>query len=218
MGGGSFQTWDGSVIVTEPVYVDRFAKSKEIREIVIQTPASLMESFGIGRLAEAAKDIVLWRHNGVQNFNVSDPIKNAQGLQVVKLIVGGLEVAIAGVCLGVGGINVMNIMLVSVTQRTREIGIRRALGATKGNIRRQFLTEATILAGVGGIAGIVGGVAIAYLLSLALTAAFGYWPFIFVPLQAALGFIFALVTGIGFGWYPAHQAANLSPIDCLRFE
>lgn len=218
MGAGGFWTWNGSVVVSEPAFTDRIAQSKGIREIVVRTSPQALEELGLARLAHGVKAIVLNRHRGVENFHVTDPVKDAQSLQLVEMLVGGLEGAIALVCLGVGGINIMNIMLVTVTQRTREIGIRRALGATKRDIRRQFLVEAAILAAVGGVMGVVGGTAFAWLLSQVLTATLGYWPFIFAPLQAALGLGFALLTGIGFGWYPAHRAANLAPIDCLRYE
>lgn len=217
-GHGSFRTWDGTVVVPETTYIDRFARSKDLREIVVKAPPSALEQLGIARLAYAVKAIVLGRHHGILNFEVTDPVKNAQSRAVVGLIVGGLEVAIALVCLGVGGINVMNIMLVTVTQRTREIGIRRAVGATQGSIRRQFLTEAAILSGLGGVLGVVGGVVVAWGLAGVLNLTLGYWPFIFKPLQASIGFGAALVTGVVFGWYPAHRAASLSPIECLRYE
>lgn len=218
MGGGSWRTWDGSVVVPEPSFISRFAHSKDLREIVVQAPPSAMDALGLVNIAYTVKAIVLGRHHGIQNFEVTDPLKNAQSQGLVKLIVGGLEVAIAGVCLGVGGINVMNIMLVTVTQRTREIGLRRAIGATKGNIRSQFLTEAVILSGLGGVLGVLVGTGVAWAVAAVLNLVLGYWPFVFVPFQAVLGFGSALLTGAVFGWFPAHKAANLSVIDCLRYE
>ncbi len=218
LGQGGFWTWNGAVVVNEPAYTDRISGSRGIEDIVLRTPPEALESLGLARLAHTAKAIVLNRHRGVENFHVTDPIKNAQSMKVAELIIGGLELAIALVCLGVGGINIMNIMLVTVTQRTREIGIRRALGATKADIRRQFLVEAAILAAVGGLLGVASGTLLAWLLSVILSATLGHWPFIFAPVQATLGFAFALLTGLVFGWYPAHRAANLSPIDCLRHE
>lgn len=218
LGHGGLWTWNDAVIVPEPAFTDRISGSWGITDIVLRTSPEAVEKLGLARLAQTARAIVLNRHYGVENFQVTDPIKNAQSVQVAALLVGGLELAIALICLGVGGINLMNIMLVTVTQRTREIGIRRALGATRADIRRQFLVEAAILASVGGILGILAGTLLAWLLSLILTATLGYWPFIFPPLQAGLGFCFSILTGLAFGWYPAHRAANLSPIDCLRHE
>jgi len=121
--------------------------------------------------------------------------------------------AIAGVSLLVGGIGIMNIMLVSVTERTREIGIRMAVGARRRDILRQFLTEAVVLSLVGGLIGIGLGVGV----SLALAAQFN-WPTL-TPTYAIVGsFIFSAVVGVFFGYYPARKAAQLDPIEALRFE
>lgn len=218
MGEGGYWTWDNAVVIPETTFVDRLARSRDLREIALKTPPELLQSEGLGRLVATARAIVTWRHLGVQNFQITDPEENARSRMIVTLIVGGLEVAIAGVCLVVGGINLMNIMLVSVLQRTREIGIRRAIGATRGNIRRTFLVEAAILAGVGGLLGVAGGVGFAWVLSAVLQQVFGFWPFVFPVWQSAMGFAAALFTGVVFGWFPAHRAANLSPIDCLRYE
>ncbi len=219
LGKGEFWTWNKCVVVPETAFVDRFGSDgKEVSEIVVKAPAQALQELGLGRLVEASRAIVKWRHWGVQNFKITDPEENARSKMIVTLITGALEMTVAGVCLLVGGINLMNIMLVSVLQRTREIGVRRAIGATRGNIRRTFLTEAAILAGVGGILGVLGGVGFAWLLSLVLDKAFGYWPFIFPAFEAALGFAAALLTGVVFGLFPALRAANLNPIDALRYE
>jgi putative ABC transport system permease protein len=125
----------------------------------------------------------------------------------------GLLGAIAGVSLLVGGIGIMNIMLVSVTERTREIGIRLAVGARKRDIMRQFLTEAVVLSVVGGLIGIGVGIGV----SLALAAQFN-WP-VLTPTYAIVGaFLFSAAVGVFFGYYPARKAAQLDPIDALRFE
>jgi putative ABC transport system permease protein len=125
----------------------------------------------------------------------------------------GLLGAIAGVSLLVGGIGIMNIMLVSVTERTREIGIRLAVGARRRDILRQFLTEAVVLSLVGGLIGIGVGVGV----SLALAAQFN-WPTL-TPTYAIVGaFLFSATIGVFFGYYPARKAAQLDPIEALRFE
>jgi putative ABC transport system permease protein len=219
MGKGEWWTWDKCVVIPETAFIDRFQdRAKEVSEIVIKAPDDALESLGLPRLAAMSKAIVKWRHWGVENFKVTDPEENSRTKMIVSLIVGGLEATVAGVCLLVGGINLMNIMLVSVLQRTREIGIRRALGATRGTIRRTFLTEAAILAGLGGVLGVAAGALFAYLLALVLQGAFGFWPFIFPVAEAALGLGAALATGIVFGMFPAIRAANLSPNDALRYE
>ena len=124
-----------------------------------------------------------------------------------------LIVAIASVSLFVGGIGIMNIMLVSVTERTREIGIRMAVGAHGRDILLQFLIEATSLSTMGGVIGIVLGIGASKLLSL-----FAQWPTLVSPLSVILSFLFSACVGIFFGFYPAKKAAALDPIEALRYE
>ena len=125
----------------------------------------------------------------------------------------GLLASIAGVSLVVGGIGIMNIMLVSVTERTREIGVRRAVGARQRDILWQFLVEAAMLSLVGGLV----GVGLGYGLSAGLTR-FLQWPTAIPADTVAVAVVFAAATGIFFGFYPARQAARLDPIESLRFE
>ena len=120
---------------------------------------------------------------------------------------------IAAVSLLVGGIGVMNIMLVSVTERTREIGLRVAVGARQRDVRLQFLTEAVLLSVAGGLLGIAAG----YLVAKGVNEIFG-WPTLTSPSSAAMAFAFSAGIGIFFGWYPATKAAATEPIDALRFE
>jgi len=124
-----------------------------------------------------------------------------------------LLACIAAVSLLVGGIGIMNIMLVSVTERTREIGLRMAVGAKGAHIRLQFLVEALTLALAGGIAGILLGVALASYLASSLG-----WPVLFRPDIVVLAVGFSGAIGVGFGLYPAHKASQLDPIQALRFE
>lgn len=129
--------------------------------------------------------------------------------RIMTLLLG----AIASVSLLVGGIGIMNIMLVSVTERTREIGIRMAVGAKTWDIRLQFIIEALTLSLTGGITGIILGVAASKILS----AAAG-WPTIVSPLSIFLAFGFSGLVGIFFGFYPAYKASLLNPIEALRYE
>jgi putative ABC transport system permease protein len=121
--------------------------------------------------------------------------------------------SIAGVSLLVGGIGIMNIMLVSVTERTREIGIRMAVGAKSGDILSQFLAEAVTLSLVGGIAGIALGVGVSRLISVKMG-----WPVLTSSNAITVAFLFSAAIGIFFGFYPARKAAQLDPIESLRYE
>jgi putative ABC transport system permease protein len=121
--------------------------------------------------------------------------------------------AIASVSLVVGGIGIMNIMLVSVTERTREIGIRMAVGAKGRHILRQFLVEAFTLSSLGGAMGIAAGVG-----ASKLFASLGQWPTLISPSSVVIAFLFSGGVGVFFGFYPAHKASRLDPIDALRYE
>jgi putative ABC transport system permease protein len=142
--------------------------------------------------------------------NLADVAQLAdQSSQVMTLLLA----SIAGVSLIVGGIGIMNIMLVSVTERTREIGIRIAIGATESDVLRQFLSESVVLSLSGGIAGILFGVAAA----ITITRVFG-WNILISPTAVVAAVVFSMAVGIFFGFYPARKAALLDPIEALRFE
>jgi putative ABC transport system permease protein len=133
--------------------------------------------------------------------------------QETTQILGFLLAGIAGVSLVVGGIGIMNIMLVTVTERTREIGIRKAIGATRGNILRQFLVESVILCLAGGALGVALGVATAAALSR-----FAGWQTAVTLDALLLAFGFSAAVGLVFGLWPAQRAAALDPIEALRHE
>jgi len=120
---------------------------------------------------------------------------------------------IAGISLLVGGIGIMNIMLVTVTERTREIGIRKAIGAGRSNILIQFLIESSVISGVGGILGSVAGMLVSYFVSNMMGITYN----INLPVILA-AFIFSLAVGVFFGLYPANKASKLRPVDALRYE
>jgi putative ABC transport system permease protein len=147
------------------------------------------------------------------DFTVRNLADMADLASEASKVMTGLLASIAGVSLLVGGIGIMNIMLVSVTERTREIGVRMAIGATEGDVQQQFLIEAVVMSLIGGAMGIVVGVAASLL--IALTAG---WP-ILVSGQAIAGAaLIAMAIGIFFGYYPAQKAARLDPIEALRYE
>ena len=121
--------------------------------------------------------------------------------------------SIASVSLFVGGIGIMNIMLVSTTERTREIGIRMAVGAREKDILFQFLTEATVLSSIGGVVGVIFGIAVSKLVSYS-----GGWPSLLSLPSIVVAFLFSNMVGIFFGYYPARKASRLNPIEALRYE
>jgi putative ABC transport system permease protein len=147
------------------------------------------------------------------DFNIRHPEQALEALEQADKTFTLMLASIASVSLLVGGIGIMNIMLVSVTERTQEIGVRRAVGATRLDVQHQFLVEAVVLSLIGGIVGVGVGVVATEALSRALA-----WPATF-SLQAALvALVVCLATGIFFGYYPAHRAAALNPIDALHYE
>ncbi len=140
----------------------------------------------------------------------------AELISMISNVTGMLTIllsAIAGISLLVGGIGIMNIMYVTVTERTREIGLRMSIGALNNDIMMQFLVESIILSLTGGLIGIVLGVGISYFASMGLD-----WPFILSGSSIALAFFVCAATGVFFGWYPARRASQLDPIVALRYE
>ena len=151
--------------------------------------------------------------NEENDFTVRNLTDIAEAANASSSIMTNLLASIAGVSLLVGGIGIMNIMLVSVTERTREIGVRMAIGARSGVIRRQFLIESITISLVGGIIGVLLGVAASIGISSWLE-----WPTLISPASIFISVIFSALVGIAFGYYPARKAAALDPIEALRYE
>jgi macrolide transport system ATP-binding/permease protein len=147
------------------------------------------------------------------DFTVRNLSEIAAASESATQVMTMLLLAVASISLLVGGIGIMNIMLVSVTERTREIGIRMAIGARRIHIMLQFLVEAMLLSVMGGFAGIVLGILVSKLIS-----ALAQWPTLVSPVAVAGGFIFSAAVGVFFGYYPARKASLLHPIDALRYE
>jgi len=178
------------------------AISRTVRDIEI----TLRESHGID---DPDKD----------DFFVETQADIVERLGTITTILTVLLVSIAAISLLVGGIGIMNIMLVSVTERTREIGLRKAIGATEEDIMTQFLLEAVMLTALGGIIGIILGASFSLAAALALTKVLGLaWSFTFPISAAILGLGVASLVGLIFGLYPAKQASRKSPIEALRYE
>ncbi|MGE6743110.1 ABC transporter permease [Allorhizobium pseudoryzae] len=147
------------------------------------------------------------------DFSVNDMTQIASAMTGTTTLLTGLLGAVAAVSLLVGGIGIMNIMLVSVTERTREIGIRLAIGALERQVLTQFLVEAVMLSVFGGVTGILAGLGLAYGVVSLLNV-----PFVASPTIIAVAFAFSALIGVVFGYFPARRAAQLNPIEALRHE
>ncbi len=163
------------------------------------------------------KAIVRDRHNirkgDADDFEVMSMTEMLESLNEILGILTMVLSCIAGISLVVGGIGIMNIMYVSVTERTREIGLRMSIGAKSRHIMMQFLIESVIISVVGGLIGVALGISFASLIIKLLD-----WPFIFDGFAIVVSFVVCTATGVFFGWYPARKAGNLNPIDALRYE
>ena len=153
------------------------------------------------------------RSDGDADFFIFTQQEIANSAEATSKVMTLLLASIAAVSLLVGGIGIMNIMLVSVTERTREIGIRRAIGARRRDILMQFLVESAFLALAGGALGVALGMGAAVLITQ-----LARWPTLIQPGAVALAFGFASLVGVFFGFYPAHRASRLDPVDALRYE
>ena len=212
-GGTGFQDPDDQVMVPIGVVQKNFVGSGTIRTIGISV-ASVDAMTG----AKTAITTTLYRQHGLAATATADfsILDQAQLLATASSIAGTLALLLGGIAsisLVVGGIGIMNIMLVSVRERTREIGIRKAVGARGRDILAQFLIEALTLSLLGGMIGVVLGLGVS-----ALIGQIAGWGFAFSPVIVAVALLFSLAVGIVFGVWPARQAARLDPISALRWE
>jgi putative ABC transport system permease protein len=218
-GDQGFFSSDDQVIMPYTTAMKQLLGLDRLGEIDIQ----VSEGFDLTDVQEAIQKLIRKRHHiqeGAQDdvniINQADIIATANQFTMTFTIVLG---SIAGISLLVGGIGIMNIMLVTVTERTREIGVRKAIGAKERGILLQFLTEAVIMSGLGGLLGVGAGVGGARLIEI-LTTKYTSTPFITeVHLGSILlSLLFSALVGIVFGSYPAWRAARLDPVDALRYE
>ncbi len=181
----------------------------EIDEITIK----LKPDADAGEAATIISRILTRLHNKAEDFSVTVPEQLLRQSQATERIFNIVMLAIASISLMVGGIGIMNIMLASVLERTHEIGIRRALGATARTVTSQFLSEAVILSMSGGLMGL----ALGYAMTRAIST-YADWRTVVTPLSMLLAFGVSVATGVIFGYYPARQAARKDPIEALRYE
>ncbi|MBI5354410.1 MAG: ABC transporter permease [Chloroflexi bacterium] len=219
-GGGSFGSEDNNAYIPFSTAQARLIKKSSRDQVdVIYVEATSAES--VPTASEEIGNILRQRHRtpiGADDFTV---FTQQDFLTTFSTITGVLTIflgGIAGISLLVGGIGIMNIMLVSVTERTREIGLRKALGARKKDILLQFLTESSLLSLIGGIIGIMFGWLIAFIVGKVATATGNNFTPIVGTNAIILSTSFSAIIGLFFGIYPASRAANLEPVEALRYE
>lgn len=218
--GGSFQNLDDQAFVPLTTVAARLQPARNVRAAEMVTTVSVQVSTedAVDEAIQAVADLLRRRHRVAEDDFVISSQRDflATITQVTGLFTAFLA-AIAGISLVVGGIGIMNIMLVSVTERTREIGIRKAVGAKRRHILVQFLVESIVVSVLGGVAGIMVGIGLSRLVSR-LELGGQAIPTIIAPESVALAFTVAATVGLFFGIYPAFRASRLNPIDALRYE
>lgn len=221
-GALGWRNFDDQVFVPVITMQKRITGEDRVGDILVQAKGGdLMD-----KAEEQVRALLLKRHNQVEDFQIRSQEEFRQTVEktasTFKLMLAG----IAAISLLVGGIGIMNIMLVTVTERTREIGIRKAVGAKRRDISLQFLIESSVLATVGGLLGILLGVFFANTLGNMIVGAGAFGPRRFfqgghsvvTPESIVLAFAFAVAVGVFFGMYPADKAAKLDPVEALRYE
>ncbi|MEN3145889.1 ABC transporter permease [Neorhizobium sp. IRAMC:178] len=204
---------DDTVIMPLKLHQRRIGGTTTISSIILSAQdgvATTKVQSDVESLLRERRRIAIGRED---DFSVNDMSQIAAAMTGTTVLLTGLLGAVAAVSLLVGGIGIMNIMLVSVTERTREIGIRLAIGALERQVLTQFLVEAVMLSIFGGVSGIIAGLALAY----GVVSFLGV-PFVASPTIILLAFAFSAMIGMVFGYFPARRAAQLNPIEALRHE
>jgi putative ABC transport system permease protein len=219
-GGSGMGSQDDQILVPITTAMARLSRSRYgASNTVSQISVQVVSEDQIDTATEEISAVLRTRHNisGEDDFtiqNQEDMLESATAItDVLTLFLGG----VAGISLLVGGIGIMNIMLVSVTERTREIGIRKAIGAARKTVLAQFLTEATVLSVGGGLLGVALGAGIAQLISGLSVGSMTLQPSIDLD-SVLLATLFSLAVGLFFGIYPAYRASSLNPIEAMRYE
>jgi putative ABC transport system permease protein len=207
------QDQDDMIYVPITTVQTRMAGSKNVRTINVQAETENSLAYVQSNIEELLRERHRIAGSAENDFNVRNLTSVLDAMETATGAMTMLLASIAAVSLREGGIGIMNIMLVSVTQRTREIGLRMAVGATESNIRNQFLVESVVLCLAGGFAGILLGVVCASLISK-----IAGWNTCVTFYSILLSAGFSAMVGICFGYYPAKKASGMDPIEALRFE
>ena len=219
--GGSSQgpwMWNNKILVPRTTYDATFFNQHQVDRVFVRVGGvgALEQRLMAGR--SAIEGTLSRRHYGVHNFKVDRRAKDKAQEQLIFSVIKVLLLGTGLLSLFVGGINIMNIMLVTVAERTREIGVRRAIGANPTSIMMQFLLESAFIALTGGVIGVLGGVGLAAAIAMLLTKMLGQWNLHIEPWSIALGLGLSVSTGVIFGLFPAWRAARLDPVEALRYE
>ncbi|MCG3111279.1 MAG: ABC transporter permease [Candidatus Manganitrophus sp. SB1] len=206
--------YDETVLIPATTAMKLFKGNDELNSFIVKVD----ERRNMKKTDAMIKSILLQRHDGVEDFVIRSQDELVRNTELIiftfRVILGGT----AALSLLVGGIGIMNIMLVTVTERTGEIGLRKAIGASRRAILTQFLIESVAISLIGGIIGILLGASLGlgfgWLASRAITG----WNAVLLPSAVFLGFFFAMAVGITFGLYPAFKASNLDPAEALRYQ
>ena len=204
---------DDTIVIPLRTLQRRLAGTDDIHQVQMSTVDSISTAKAQDDITRLMRERRRLAPTDTDDFSIMDPKDIATALTGTTRVLTGLLAAVAAVSLIVGGIGIMNIMLVSVTERTREIGTRLAIGALESEVLTQFLIESVVLSAFGGTVGII----FALMVSFAVSRGFGM-PFIVDYSIVLMAFLFSAAIGVVFGYFPARRAARLNPIDALRHE
>ncbi len=210
---GMGQDQDDLIIAPYTTVQKRILAITHIQSIAASAASEALNDVAITQLTESLRNSHKLKVGEADDFQVRSQSEMVQMFSSISDIMTALLGAISGISLLVGGIGIMNIMYVSVTERTREIGLRLSVGGRGNDILMQFLIESILLSVLGGVIGITLGI-----VATQITASIMSWPVVISTFSVIMAFLVCSAIGIFFGWYPARKAAGLNPIDALRYE
>ena len=210
---GMGQDQDDLIMAPYTTVQKRILAITHIQSIAASAASEAQNEAAIAQITASLRNSHKLKANDVDDFQVRSQSEMVQTFSSISNIMTILLGAISGISLLVGGIGIMNIMYVSVTERTREIGLRLSVGGRGNDILMQFLIESILLSVFGGVIGITLGIGATQILASIMN-----WPVVITTLSVVMAFVVCSAIGIFFGWYPAKKAAGLNPIDALRYE
>lgn len=204
---------DNLIITPYTTVMKRILAVTYLQEIVCSALSEEYTDEAISEITDVLRRNHKLREADDDDFNIRSQQELSSMMTSTSDMMSTLLAAVAGISLLVGGIGIMNIMYVSVTERTKEIGLRMSIGAKGRDILAQFLIEATLISITGGLLGVILGVAASYIVKAVLS-----YPILIQPWSIVVSFLVCTIIGIFFGWYPARKASNLDPIEAIRYE